>query len=316
MADWNDCLKLGQRGESVFVAFQLRLGLSTYAEISGRLGRPGEAQWATEKLAELDQAIQKHCWDGEWFVRAFREDGSVIGTRKDEEGSIFLNAQSWAVLSGAASSDQAKTAMNSVKERLATEYGLMLCYPSFRKTDVSVVRATLFNAGMKENGGIFSHPQPWAVMAETMLGRGDRAYEYFRAYMPASYNTRAEVRQVEPYVFCQSTHGKDSRRFGASRLPWLTGAVSWSYHASTHWLLGVRPELDGLRIDPCIPESWDGFEMTRLFRGATYRIQVKNPAHVQKGIKELSVDGKRVEPNQPLPLAARGATVEVVAVMG
>ncbi len=316
MADWNDCLKLGQRGESVFVAFQLRLALATYAQIARDLGRANESGWASEKLEALDAAIQEHCWDGAWFIRAFREDGSIIGTHDDDEGSIFLNSQTWSVLSAAARPEQALAAMNSVKERLATDFGLMLCHPPFRKTDVAVVRATLFNPGMKENAGIFCHPQPWAVMAETLLGRGDRAYEYLRAYMPAAYNTRAEVRQIEPYVHCQSTHGKDSRRFGASRLPWLTGAVSWSYHAATHWLLGVRPEVDGLRVDPCIPASWDGFELTRVFRGASYEITVQNPGHVQKGIESLSVDGKSVDPKQPIAVAAPGSTVRVVAVMG
>lgn len=165
--------------------------------------------------------------------------------------------------------------------------------------------------GTKENSGIFCHPQGWAVIAETLLGHGNRAYEYYRAYMPAAYNDRAEVRQIEPYVHCQSTHGRHSRRFGASRLPWLSGTATWSYVAATQHILGVRPDWDGLRIDPVIPASWDGFQMTRHFRGANYKINVTNPHHVERGVKRLVVDGRELDASNPVPLAAAGKTVNV-----
>ena len=315
-ADWNDCLRLGYRGESLFVAFQLRHALQVYVEIAGLLGESAEVDWAQQRLAELDRAIQGSAWDGEWFVRAFREDGSIIGTRADPEGSIFLNAQSWAVLSGAATDEQARQAMQSVNQRLATEYGLLLCDPPFFKTSTEVVRATLFNPGMKENAGIFCHPQGWAVMAEARLGNGDRAYQYYRASMPSAYNQRAEVRQVEPYVHCQSTHGRGSRRFGASRLPWLTGAATWSYHAATAYILGIRPDYAGLRIDPVIPAAWDAFQATRRFRGARYDIRVRNLDGVQRGVRSIRVDGADVDPRQPLPVAPAGAKVDVEVYMG
>jgi N,N'-diacetylchitobiose phosphorylase len=316
LADWNDTLKLGFRGESVMVAFQLRLGLRTYVDIAARLERTAEVDWARKELAHLDAMIQEHAWDGAWFVRAFRENGSVIGTHTDPEGSIFLNAQSWAVLSGGASKAQAERAMESVRDHLATPYGLMLCEPPFYKTPCAEVRAVLFNPSTKENGGIFCHPQGWAIIAETMLGHGNLAYEYYRAYMPSAYNDRAELREIEPYVHCQSTHGRHSPRHGVSRLPWLSGTATWSYVTATHYILGIRPDWDGLVVSPCIPAAWDGFKMKRRFRGATYDITVTNPRHVESGVRALRVDGKVCDPSLPIPQADAGSEVHVEVELG
>jgi N,N'-diacetylchitobiose phosphorylase len=313
LADWNDCLVLGSRGESVFAAFQLRLAMRTYRSICDVLGRPEEAEWVDHHLVDLDESIREHTWDGRWFVRGFREDGSVLGSHTNDEGAIYLNAQSWAVLSGAASDDQARTAMDAVHERLATEFGIALCEPPYRRTPIGEVRSGLFNPSMKENAGIFCHPQSWAVIAETILGRGDRAFEYLMAFLPAAYNDRADIREVEPYVHAQSTHGKHSRSFGASRLPWLSGTASWTYHAMTQHLLGVQPDYHGLRIRPCVPHTWDGFSVTRRFRGATYRIRVANPDHGQCGLAALEVEGISMDPDQPIPPADAGATVHVEA---
>jgi len=187
--------------------------------------------------------------------------------------------------------------MQSVRERLATEYGLMICDPPYRQTDFRVMRAVLFNVGLKENGSIFTHTQAWAVMAETLLGHGDLAYEYFRAYLPAAYNTRAELRQIEPYVYCQFTHSKYSPRFGASRVPWLSGSAAWSFFAVTQYILGLQPEYGGLRIDPCIPSAWKDFKVTRVFRGKKVTVEVRNPAGVQKGVKTLVLNGKQLQGN-------------------
>lgn len=290
-ADWNDCIRLGYRGESVFVAFQVRLGLDVYAGIAERLNQSTEAAWARAELKKLDDKIQKVCWDGEWFIWAIGQDGFVFGTKNFPEGQVYMNTQVWAVMSGAATPEQAKTAMHTMKQRLATPYGVMLCAPPFIKADRDVMRATLFNSGIKENAGIFSHTQSWGVIAECMQGDGDLAYEYYRAFMPAAYNDRAEVREVEPYVHCQTTYSKFNRNEGASRVPWLSGTASWAYYSATHWLLGVRPEVDGLRIDPCIPKKWPGFTMRRHFRGKNLTIEVKNPAGVCRGVKTLTVDG-------------------------
>ncbi|NLF39298.1 N,N'-diacetylchitobiose phosphorylase, partial [bacterium] len=185
---------------------------------------------------------------------------------------------------------------DSVKRRLATPFGIMLCAPPFRKTVHHVVRAVLFNESTKENAGIFSQPQPWAVMAETLLGRGDQAYAYFRAYMPGAYNNRAEIRQVEPYVHCQYTHGRYSRKFGVSRTSWLTGTATWTYYAATHCILGIQPDYDGLIIDPCLPKKWDEIDVTRTFRGKQFTIVIKN-GRKGKGVHSMLVNGEPVEGN-------------------
>ena len=293
-ADWNDCCNLGYTGESVMVAFQVRRGLGIYADISARLGLPAEAAWAREQRVRLDRAIQAVAWDGEWFIWATGRDGTVYGTRAHAEGRVYLNTQIWAVISGAATAAQATKAMEAAKEHLCTPYGLMLSAPPFRKTPRQIMGGVIYNPGIKENAGIFNHPQSWAVMAECILGHGDRAYEYYKAFLPAAWNDRAEVRQIEPYVHSQTTYAPCNTNAGKSRIPWLTGTVSWSYHAALQYILGVRPELDGLRIDPCIPGSWPGFEMERVFRGLPIRIRVDNTTGAGHGVRELLVDGERV----------------------
>lgn len=292
-ADWNDCLRLGYHGESVFVAFQVRYGLSVYAEVAGRLGLMEEAAWARGEQKGLDARIQAVCWDGKWFVWAIGEDGTVYGSKTYPEGQVYLNTQVWAVMSGAATPDQAREALQVVHDKLATPYGLMLCAPPFVNTKVDVMRAVLFVPGTKENAGIFSHPQSWAVIAECLQGQGNRAYEYYRAFMPSAFNDRAEIREVEPYVHCQSTHSRYSPRFGVSRVPWLSGTASWSCFTAMHYILGIRPELDGLRIEPCIPATWPGFSVRRRFRGLNLNITVRNPGKVCCGVKHMVVDGRR-----------------------
>jgi cellobiose phosphorylase len=198
-----------------------------------------------------------------------------------------------------------------VREHLATRYGIAICDPPFEQTDYHVVRAVLFNSGMKENAGIFQHPQGWAVMAECMLGRGDRAYEYFRAYMPSAYNEQADLREVEPYVYAQSTHGKYSRRFGKSRCPWLSGTATWSYHAPTQHILGIRPDYDGLRIDPCLPSQWGEVRVTRLFRGRRFDITIHNGPKGH-GVKALRLNGEPLQGNLlPIEACADENAVEV-----
>ncbi|MBI5834035.1 MAG: N,N'-diacetylchitobiose phosphorylase [Armatimonadetes bacterium] len=297
LADWNDCLKLGYRGESVFVAFQLRLGLASYACLAERLGRADEAAWAQAQRQQLDAAIAAVCWDGEWFIWAIGEDGTVFGTKDHPEGQVYLNTQAWAVISGAASPEQTELCLNTVRDRLATDYGVALCDPPFDTTPVAVMRAVLFNPSNKENGGIFSHTQSWAVLAEILRGRGDQAYAYYRAYLPAAQNDLADVRGVEPFVHCQSTHGRHSPRFGASRVPWLSGTASWSTYVATHWILGIRPEIDGLRIDPCLPAAWPGYRAERVFRGHRVRITVTNTNGLGRGDVRLTIDGTPLEGN-------------------
>ena len=296
-ADWNDCLRLGYHGESLFVAFQVRLGLTIYAEIAERLDLPDEATWAHKQRETIDASIQAYGWDGDWFIWAIGEDGTVYGTRERDEGQVYLNTQLWAVISDAAAPEQAVRCMQSVQDRLATPYGLMLSAPPFVKTSIDVMRAVVFNPGIKENAGIFNHTQGWGVMAECMLGNGDRAYEYCRASMPAAYNDRAEIRQIEPYVQGQTTYSVYSPRPGNTRTSWLTGAAAWAYFSATQYILGLRPELDGLRVDPCIPSTWEGFKATRLFRGRTIEIEVKNPDGVCRGVKSVTLNGEPLDDN-------------------
>jgi N,N'-diacetylchitobiose phosphorylase len=312
LADWNDCLKLGFNGESLFVAFQVYLGLKTLAEIAEQIDRPADKAWAEAQMEPLLENIQAHTWDGDWFIWAIAEDGTVYGTHEFEEGQVYLNTQVWSVISGAATEEQARRCMQTVNERLATDYGLMLCAPPFVKTSVEVMRSVVFNPGIKENAGIFNHTQGWGIMAECMLGHGDRAYDYLRAAMPAAYNTRAEVRQSEPYVQGQTTYSRFSPREGNTRTSWLTGAAAWFYFSVTHYVLGIRPELDGLRIDPCIPSEWEGFSVKRVFRGKTLEIQVHNPNHVQRGVEKMTLNGEEIKGNLvPIDKMASTNRVEV-----
>lgn len=312
-ADWNDCCNLGYTGESVMVSFQVRLGLEVYAEIAQRLGLDEEIEWAVGQRERLDTAIQRTCWDGDWFIWATGKDGTRYGTQEMDEGKVYLNTQAWAVISGAATPEQARRALQAMHDHLATPYGLMLSAPPFKHTPRTVMGGVIYNQGIKENAGIFNHPQSWAVMAECMVGNGDRAYEYHRAYLPAAYNTRAEVREIEPYVHSQTTYATCSPHAGKSRVPWLTGTVAWSYFSAVEYILGVRPELDGLRIDPCIPSSWPGYSLRRTFRGKQITIEVSNPSGKCRGVRSLSVSGKKIAGTLlPLDEIADGVVVEAV----
>lgn len=314
-ADWNDCLKLGYHGESLFVAFQLYLALTVYSEVSTCLGKEVESTWALKERDTLQTNIQKHCWDGQWFIWAFGEDGTTYGTENFAEGQVYLNTQVWSVISGAATPEQARLAMQTVHDRLATPYGLMLSYPPFIKTSIEVMRAVLFNPGIKENAGIFNHTQGWGVMAECLLGDGDRAYEYYRAFMPATYNQRAEVRQCEPYVQAQTTYASLSPRAGNARTSWLTGAAAWAYFSAVNYILGIRAEVEGLRVDPCIPSTWGSFKAFRHFRGKNVEIEVLNPQGICRGIRSITLNGESVTGNI-VPVDRMKAQNKVVVLLG
>lgn len=313
-ADWNDCLVLGAKGETVFVAMQLRYALTVYIDICTRLSKFDEVKWAEGHLTTLSANIDKAAWDGEWYVRAIKEDGYVFGTSKNpiKEGNIWLNPQSWAIISGQATGERAETVMNSVEKHLAIEYGLVLCDPPFEKTEASVIKAPLFIKGMKENAAVFQHTQGWGIMADCILGHGKRAFKNYKNYLPANYNTRAEVRQIEPYVYAQTTCSTYNMRAGQSRCPWLSGTASWAYFTAAQYILGIRPDYNGLLIDPCIP-AWEGFKATRRFRGNIINIVVKNPNKVEKGVKSITVDGKAVTGNVvPADMLSNGCNVEVI----
>jgi N,N'-diacetylchitobiose phosphorylase len=314
-ADWNDCLKLGYHGESLFVAFQVRLGLAEYANIARLLELPRQAEWADTRREALEENIQSTCWSKDRFIWAIAEDGTVYGTHDAPEGAIYLNTQVWSVISGSATPEQARTCMDTLKDELATDYGVKLCAPAVASMPVEIMAARLFNPGTKENAGIFNHPQGWVVMAECLLGRGDRAYAYHAAYMPAKFNDQAHIRQMEPYVYGQSTHADYSPYHGASRVPWLSGTAAWAYYSATAHILGLRPENDGFTIDPCIPSDWPGFTATRQFRGRTLNIEVTNPHGVQKGVKAITVEGKPVEGTK-IPLDSLSDDCRIHVTMG
>jgi len=313
-ADWNDCLQLGHDGETIFVAFQLRYALREYIEICTMLNKAEEVGWAKNQLAKLDENLEKHAWDGEWYLRAFRADGLKFGSKENEEASIFLEPQPWAVYSGHLSEKRGTMLMDVVNKRLSTEYGLMICDPPVEKTDPKVIKAVLFNKGMKENGSIFCHTQGWAIIAEAMLGRGNQAYEYYRKFMPSAYNTKAEVRQIEPYVYCQFTNSKYSPRYGASRLPWLSGSASWAYYTATQYILGIQPDYRGLKIDPCMPSDWKEVKISRKFRKKDFTIVIRNKDGAQKGVKKITVNGEEIEGNI-IPFETMKEKNEIVVVM-
>jgi cellobiose phosphorylase len=313
-ADWNDCLRFGEKGETIFVAMQLRLALREYLDIATRLNETAEAAWARATLATFDATLEKAAWDGGWYMRGYRYDGFKFGSSESEEGKIFVNPQTWAVLSGAADAQRGRAIMDEVDKRLATKYGIALCAPPFVTTDPDIVRARLMNPGMKENGGIFYHVQGWAVMVEAELGRPDRAWKYMKAVLPCSFNDIAEIRQVEPYAVCQSTHSEASPRFGAGRVSWLSGSAVWNYYAMTHSILGVCPHYDGLEIKPCLPPGWSGYEAVRTFRGKRFDIKVTNDRS-GSGKTSLKLNGKPVE-GVLLPAGAFEAVNNVEAVYG
>lgn len=292
-ADWNDCLNLGG-GESAMVAFLLLWATDHFVDAARYLGREADAQ-RYERLAQgMRDTCQRELWDGAWFLRGITADGRPIGSHTALEGKVHLESNAWAVISGAATRQQALSCMDAVDEWLYTPYGLMLNAPSFTVPDDGLGFVARVYPGVKENGAVFSHPNPWAWVAECMLGRGDRAMKFYDALLPQNQNDLMEVRQAEPYAYCQFVMGKDHTAHGRARHPFMTGSAGWAYYAATRYMLGIRPQFDSLTVEPCIPAAWDGFTATRRWRGATYRIQVQNPTHVQTGVAAIEVDGQRL----------------------
>ncbi|OKP69284.1 N,N'-diacetylchitobiose phosphorylase [Paenibacillus sp. P3E] len=314
-ADWNDCLRLGAKGESLFVAFQLYMAFKVFIEIAQNKSKPDDVVWAQCLLDELDENIQKHAWENDQFVRGFTEDNYTIGSWENDEAKIWLNPQSWSVLSGAARPDQAKLSMDKVYENLRTDYGTMLFYPPFRKYGLPVALMALFNPSTKENAGIFSQPQGWLILAETMIGNGERAFEYFLNCSPASMNDKAEIRKLEPYVHGQFVESKDSPYQGRAHVHWLTGTASTVMVSLVEGIMGVQPQIDGLRINPCVPSDWTDFSMVREFRGLKLNIQVENKNSVQKGVTHIVINGEQIQGNL-IPLTKMQAENTVRVIMG
>lgn len=290
-ADWNDCLRLGAKGESTFVAFQLYYAMSVIKEMAASKNDSDYIKYIDDVQNKLSKTLET-CWDEDRFIRGIREDGVIVGAKKDPEANMWLNPQSWSVISKFASPEQADKAMNSVHEILNTPYGAKLLEPPYKKHFFDGALMHIFNADTKENGGIFSQSQGWLILAEGLLGHGDRAFEYFLESSPATLNKKAEIRVLEPYVHGQFTESKRSPFAGRSHVHWLTGTASTVMVGCTEGICGIRPDADGITISPSIPSAWDGFKMKKNFRNKKLNISVENPSHVQSGVKSVSVNGK------------------------
>ncbi len=290
-ADWNDCLRLGKNGESSFVAMQFCYALAIQKQFAEYRNQSDDLAFYTAKLNELKQQYQELCWDGDRFIRGYTEDGAVIGRHSDPEANIWLNPQSWSVISGLADHEQADKALNTVYERLNTEYGVLLMDPPYHAHAFPGALAVIYNPGVKENSGIFSQTQGWIILAEALCGHGNRAFQYFMENAPAAQNEKAEIRRMEPYCYGQFTEGTASPHFGRSHVHWLTGTASTVMVGCVEGILGLRPTLEGLRLSPSIPSEWDGFEADKQFRGHHLHIRVSNPMHRESGMQSLTVNG-------------------------
>ena len=310
-ADWNDCLNLGG-GESAMVSFMHYWAINIFIDSAKQLGRRADVKKYSEMAQKVKEACERELWDGDWYLRGFTKKGIKIGTHESEEGQVFLNAQSWAVYSGVASEERAKKSMDAVDKYLFSKYGLHLVLPAYSKPDDDIGYITRVYKGIKENAAIFSHPNPWAVIAECKLGNGNRAMRYYDSILPYNQNDIIEIRQAEPYSYCQFIMGKDHTAHGRARHPWLTGTAGWFYTAVTKYILGIRPTYDGLVIDPCIPSEWKKFEIVRKWRGATYNIKVKNPNGVEKGVYSINLNGEKIVGTVPIQKVGSINKVEVL----
>ncbi len=296
-ADWNDCLRLGKEGESSFVAMQFYLAMSILRKFAEHKDDRDYISYLDESQKKLGEIIQNLCWDEDRFIRGFTETGDVIGRHTDPEANMWLNPQSWAVISGLATDEQADTVLDTVYQRLNTEYGAVLMDPPYHKHAFDGALAVIYNAGTKENSGIFSQSQGWIILAEALRGHGERAFTYFRENAPAAQNDRAEIRRLEPYCYGQFTEGKDSPHFGRSHVHWLTGTASTVMVGCVEGILGMRPDFYGLKIAPSVPKEWESFEIDKDFRGCHLHITVHNPGHAESGFKKMTVNGEELKEN-------------------
>lgn len=329
-ADWNDCLNLncfsndpnesfqttenkseGSKAESLMIAGQFVIYGHDYVELCRRLGRDEEADRAQKHVDEMIEAVKAYGWDGEWFLRAYDFFGRKVGSKENKEGKIFIESQGWCTMAGIGLEEGlVEKSLDSVKKYLDCEHGIVLNNPAFTEYVMEYGEISTYPAGYKENAGIFAHNNPWVIIGETVLGRGDRAWEYYQKICPAYLEEKSDLHKVEPYVYCQMTAGKDAAKPGEAKNSWLTGTAAWNWYAITQFILGIKPTYDGLEINPCIPASWDGFKVSRKFRGAEYEIEIKNPSHLCRGVKQMSVNGSAVEGNI-VPMQPEGSVCRV-----
>ncbi|MBK9121609.1 MAG: glycosyl transferase family 36 [Chloroflexi bacterium] len=316
--DWNDGLSaVGTllKGESFWVAEFLYMILGNFIPIARQRGDERFARRCAVVRDSLKSALNCHGWDGEWYLMATTDDGLTLGSRENEEGKIFLMPNIWAVISGAADDDRAQTAMSSVTTYLLKDYGTLLNFPAFTQPRPDIGYVTRYAPGLRENGGVYTHAATWSVWAYTLAGQPELAYEAYRRICPPNRAADIETYKAEPYVTPGNIDGPLSEYYGRGGWTWYTGSSQWLHRMATHWILGVRPQADGLLVDPSIPAAWDGFKVTRRFRGATYAIEVDNPQHVSRGITSVTVDGQPAATTL-LPVFADGKTHAVKIVMG
>ena len=333
-ADWNDCLNLncfsehpgesfqtfgpseGPVAESVFIAGMFVKYGEEYAQLCELMGDTAEAEYARKEVAEMYDTVLDAGWDGEWFVRAYDAYSNRVGSKECEEGQIYIEPQGFCVLAGIGVKEgHAEKALNSVKEKLDTEYGIMILQPAYTKYHLELGEVSSYPPGYKENAGIFCHNNPWVSIAETVIGRGDRAFEIYKKTCPAYTEDISEIHCTEPYCYAQMIAGRDAKFHGEAKNSWLTGTAAWTFINISQYILGVYPTLDGLQINPCVPRGFGDFSLNRKYRGVTYNIQVLNPHNVQKGVVSMVVDGVSVEGNV-IPYDASRKEVSVVVTMG
>ena len=339
-ADWNDCLnlschsdtpgesfqtytspkygadKFSRVAESVLVATMMAYIGPEYVALCKRKGLDDEAAKAQAAIDEMNKNTLDYAWDGEWFLRAYDDFGKKVGSHECEEGKIFIEPQGFAVMAGLGKeSGKDILTMNSVKKYLDTKYGLVLNNPAFTRYYKEYGEISTYPAGYKENAGIFCHNNAWIICAEAAIGRGDQAFEYYSKIAPAYLEDISDLHRTEPYVYAQMIAGKDAKRHGEAKNSWLTGTASWNFVAISQFILGIIPDYDGLKVDPSIPEAWNGYKLTRKFRGNTYNITIKNPEHISKGVKSVVVDGVKLSGNV-LPVFDEGTVHEVEVVLG
>ena len=316
-ADWNDCLNLncfswdpnesfqttenkteGSKAESLMIAGLFVVCGRDYVELCTKVGLAQEAERAQKLVDDMVEAVKKHGWDGEWYLRAYDYFGRKVGSNENEEGKIFIESQGWCTMAGIGLEEgMVQKALDSVKERLDCEHGIVLNNPAFTKYVVEYGEISSYPAGYKENAGIFCHNNPWVIIGETVLGRGDYAWDYYRKICPSYTEENSALHKVEPYVYSQMIAGKDAAKPGEAKNSWLTGTAAWNWYAITQYILGIKPAYDGIQVDPCICSQWKEYKVTRRFRGSVYEITVKNPDGVCKGIREIVLDGQQLDGN-------------------
>lgn len=333
-ADWNDCLNLncfstnpeenfqnhsdkqGGVAKSIMIAGLFLYACSGLIKLLEQVNKEREVINIRESYKEMKIAVEKHGWDGDWFIRAYDYYGNKVGSKECREGKIFIVPQALCVMGGVGlENSMAKKALNSVEKFLATQHGMVLHQPPYSQYYLNLGEISSYPPGYKENGGIFCHNNPWLSIAETMLGNGDKAFDYYMRICPSTKEENIETYRCEPYCYAQMIAGPDSPAFGEAKNSWLTGAAAWSFINISQGILGIKPDYRGLVIDPCIPREWKRYKVIRLFRGIEYIITVKNPKGVSHGVKSITINNKLVNGNL-VPFSSKDKKVEVDVILG